>query len=492
MGGARVIMDCIPDGEEDEYASVQVKGDDGADEDGALNDLDTANLKPDQSRLCEVELQEIKPDGSSAVSDADMAVGGSSSLAEASFNYINSIVGAGIIGLPFAVKEAGFFLGLILLCLCGYLTHYSTRLLIDTAKKVKVWNYEELCFAAFGKPGYIAVSFFMISFAFGALIAYFVIIGDTMTKVFTQWGGADTVLTDRHFVILAAAILVILPLCLLRDMSALSKTSAVSMSADIVIILIVVAKVCVGVEQPEHHDSEECMGHPKGLSEPTWSFSHQAYMQAFGAMCFSFVCHHSSFLVYTSLKNPTPKRWLRVTNISIGFAICASLTLSIAGYAAFGNDTKANVLSNFAVDDTGINVCRLCLAATMVFTFPMEFFVVRHAFLSLFMAGKEMSSFVHVSVTLCWFGLALVLGLVVTDLGFVLELTGGFSATFLGFILPAACFLRLEPSKIFITDTFKDTNKLQALFLFFFGCFAMVTSTSLTLMKLGEEGGGCE
>eukprot|EP00656_Telonema_subtile_P010132 TRINITY_DN14839_c0_g1_i4.p1 TRINITY_DN14839_c0_g1~~TRINITY_DN14839_c0_g1_i4.p1 ORF type:complete len:332 (-),score=78.29 TRINITY_DN14839_c0_g1_i4:123-1118(-) len=331
----------------------------------------------------------------------------------------------------------------------------------------------------------------MISFAFGALVAYFVIIGDTLTKVFEQWGGEGTILTNRHFVILLCAVVIILPLCLLRDMSALSKTSAVSMSADVVIILIVVFKVMAGAESAEEEVSAECMGHPKGVQEPMWSFSHAAYMQAFGAMCFAYVCHHSSFLVYTSLANPTPKRWLMVTNISIGFAITASLTLSIAGYAAFGNDTKANVLSNFPTDDAAINVCRLCLAITMFFTFPMEFFVVRHAFLSLFMAGKEISTFVHVTVTMCWFVLGLVIGLAVTDLGFVLELTGGFSATFLGFILPAACYLRLEPGKIFIWDTFKNGDKLQALFLFFFGCFAMVTSTSLTLMKVGEVG-GCE
>eukprot|EP00658_Telonema_sp_P-2_P001297 TRINITY_DN10490_c0_g1_i4.p1 TRINITY_DN10490_c0_g1~~TRINITY_DN10490_c0_g1_i4.p1 ORF type:complete len:400 (-),score=89.50 TRINITY_DN10490_c0_g1_i4:227-1426(-) len=392
---------------------------------------------------------------------------------------------------PYAVKEAGFFLGVLLLVLCGYLTHYSTRLLVNTAKKVKVWNYEELCYAAFGKPGYIAVSFFMISFAFGALVAYFVIIGDTIPKVFSQWGGAGTLLTDRHFIILLTSATIMLPLCLLRDMSALSKTSALSMSCDIGIILIVVVKVMAGVEHYEGDDAQStaCSGHPKEPKEPVWSFSHAAYMEAFGAMCFAFVCHHSSFLVYTSLANPTPKRWLLVTNISIGFAIVASLTLSIAGYVAFENDTKANILSNFAVDDAAINVCRLFLAMTMFFTFPMEFFVVRHAFLSLFMAGKEISNFVHITVTLVWFGVGLIIGLSVTNLGFVLELTGGFSATFLGFILPAACYLRLEPGKIFVKETFKNWDKLQAIFLFVFGCFAMITSTSLTLIKASQEDG---
>ena len=52
-----------------------------------------------------------------------------------------------------------------------------------------------------------------------------------------------TIWVNREFTIIWTAVLIILPLCLLRDMSALSKTSALSMSADIVIIIIVIAKV---------------------------------------------------------------------------------------------------------------------------------------------------------------------------------------------------------------------------------------------------------
>lgn len=57
--------------------------------------------------------------------------------------------------------------------------------------------------------------------------------------------------------------------------------------------------------------------------------------KAFGAMCFAFVCHHSSFLVYTSLKNPTPFRWNLVTHISIGTALTLCVILSSVGYSEF-------------------------------------------------------------------------------------------------------------------------------------------------------------
>ena len=50
-------------------------------------------------------------------------------------NLINAIVGSGIVGIPFAIKEAGFVAGIVLVILCAILTEKSLRLLIATAKQ---------------------------------------------------------------------------------------------------------------------------------------------------------------------------------------------------------------------------------------------------------------------------------------------------------------------------------------------------------------------
>lgn len=46
----------------------------------------------------------------------------------------NSILGAGIIGLPYAMREAGFVMGLILLVVLGVLTDWTIRLIVLNAK----------------------------------------------------------------------------------------------------------------------------------------------------------------------------------------------------------------------------------------------------------------------------------------------------------------------------------------------------------------------
>jgi hypothetical protein len=50
---------------------------------------------------------------------------GMSSVLDAAFNFTNSIVGAGIIGLPYAMKQAGVISGIILLVLLTYMVGMS-------------------------------------------------------------------------------------------------------------------------------------------------------------------------------------------------------------------------------------------------------------------------------------------------------------------------------------------------------------------------------
>jgi sodium-coupled neutral amino acid transporter 11 len=79
-----------------------------------------------------------------------------------------------------------------------------------------------------------------------AICAYSVIIGDTLPLVFGQWVNDETLLgsllTSRYIMIVFCNICVALPLSLYRDISKLSRTSAISLFALIFITLAVVIR----------------------------------------------------------------------------------------------------------------------------------------------------------------------------------------------------------------------------------------------------------
>lgn len=57
----------------------------------------------------------------------------------------------------------------------------------------------------------------------------------------------------------------------------------------------------------------------------------------------AFICHHNSFLIYGSLKDPTLSNWSRITHMSVSFAVFVSLVFATCGYVTFRGYTEGNV-----------------------------------------------------------------------------------------------------------------------------------------------------
>ena len=84
----------------------------------------------------------------------------------------------------------------------------------------------------------------------------------------------------------------------------------------------------------------------------------------------------------------------------------------------------------------------------MVFTYPMENFVVRHCIRDVSLVCLPKTGFFseeyHHSLSLTIWTLSLIIGLSFDNLGFVFELIGAVGGVSLGFIFPALCYFRVR------------------------------------------------
>ncbi|KAM6079045.1 putative sodium-coupled neutral amino acid transporter 11 isoform 2-T2 [Theristicus caerulescens] len=296
---------------------------------------------------------------------------GNSDLASAGFNIINSIIGSGVIGLPYSMKEAGFPLGVLLLFVVAYITDYSIILLIKGGNLSSTNTYQELVRKTYGLVGYLILSTLQFLYPFIAMISYNIITGDTLTKVFQRIPGVgpDNVLTDRHFIILLTTIIFTLPISLYRDIAKLGKVSLISLILTIVILIIVMVRTVTFSPQI-----------PK--SENAWIFAKSNAVQAVGVMSFAFICNHNSFLIYGSLEKPTLKNWSRVTHVSVSLAVVISVVFAACGYMTFTGYTEGDIFENYCRDDNLATFGRFCYGVTVILTFPLECFVTREGVLS--------------------------------------------------------------------------------------------------------------
>jgi len=188
-----------------------------------------------------------------------------------------------------------------------------------------------------GNVGYNVCVVSMLLFAYGAMLAYLVIIGDTVPVAFDYFLGEEAA-PSRNVVIVVAAIVPILPLSLLRNLSSLSYTSLLSITADVLLVLFIL------VRGPSSA-IEKGTSFRAGVDV---TFVQYQLFEGIGTMSFAFVCQHNTFIVYNSLRDATLHRWKKVSHSSIFTSFVLCLIMGLGGFLSFGSYTEVYVLNNFA------------------------------------------------------------------------------------------------------------------------------------------------
>ncbi|KAI8147868.1 transmembrane amino acid transporter protein-domain-containing protein [Fennellomyces sp. T-0311] len=333
-------------------------------------------------------------------------------------------------------------------------------------------TYQDLLEFAFGRAGLIAISIFQFAFGFGGMCAYCVILGDTIPHVVRSlitdiddmpvlW-----IFANRRLCIAFFTLFVSYPLSLYRDISKLAKTSGLALIA---IVVIIVSVIIEGPKMPADI---------RGSPDQRFSFANGEVVQAVAVISFAFVCHHNSFLIFGSLKQPSLNRFATVTHMSMVIAFVTCMLLAVSGYVVFTDKTAGNILNNFPSDNTLINIARLAFGLNMFTTIPLETFVCREVLETFFWPTAAFRRSRHVAITSILVLVALTVSLLTCNLGIVLELTGGFSATALAYILPPLCYLKLATGSVF------QRSKIPHWACLVFGLTIMVVSTLFSLQKV--------
>ena len=105
---------------------------------------------------------------------------GKANQLESTVNMVNGILGAGLLGMPFAFKSCGVVLGLVLLSLCLFTSRLSLHMLAQLGHATGLRSYEDLAQLAFGRTGTYAVNVCVILLNIGNIIAYMNIFVDTV------------------------------------------------------------------------------------------------------------------------------------------------------------------------------------------------------------------------------------------------------------------------------------------------------------------------
>jgi len=416
----------------------------------STNTIDSSLLQKNNAVNMVQDYGTIENNTSETIQVLNIQHPGKSPIKSVLWNMLNQIIGTGILGIPYIYKSTGIIGSIIIMLIFGLISVYTLNLIIYCGKRINVYNYETLLEKCFGLKGYILSSFCIAILNIGGMLTNLIIIGDATIKVLSIWG-FDT-LIDRQIILLGLSIFIILPFCLFRDLSSLEKAGAVKIVAITVIIIVIFLEFFNSLS----------MENKTGYNEDniTLYISLESIPSAVGILAFSFVCHDSSFLLFNTLSNPTPKRFFKLSFLGIFIAITFTLFLSIPSYLTFGNNVDFNILNNYNIYNPLIIAIRIIYVFTMTLTFPGSFFLVRHILYGWFQklycvysrnynnnfmpfTVQTAPLFHHLLFTLSIFIIIVSISLFVDDLGIVMSVIGSISSVNLAFVFPSLCYMKI-------------------------------------------------
>jgi sodium-coupled neutral amino acid transporter 11 len=217
-------------------------------------------------------------------------------------------------------------------------------------------TYEDLMSYPFGKWGNWFVLINMFLLAYGAMVAYLLIIKDTVPTILGIADAGVGSFVQRELVMMVTSLLIVLPLSIQRDMATLAFTSLLSVVADIILVIFIAAY------SPIKSTVSEAGGFGTVLKN---DWINPTIFIGLGILSTAMACQHSAFIVSGSLANKTQARWAAVTFRSISAATILCAVMGICGYLGFLDQTQGNILNNFESDSLEANAARSLLAITM-------------------------------------------------------------------------------------------------------------------------------
>ncbi|MQM10466.1 hypothetical protein Taro_043360 [Colocasia esculenta] len=360
-------------------------------------------------------------------------------------NVFIAIVGAGVLGLPYAFKRTGWVAGSLMLLVVAALTYHCMMLLVRTRRKLeldvgfsKIASFGDLGLAVSGPAGRLAVDAMIVLSQAGFCVSYLIFIANTLAHLYNGSDDGDSSSSSSSSLLLSGAghlflglqpkffyIWGMFPFQLgLNSIKTLTHLAPLSIFADVVDI------GAMGVVMVE---------------DVALYLQRQPPLRAFGGLSVVFYGLGVAVYAFEGIGMVLPleseaadkAKFGRTLGISMGIISLMYALFGVLGYFAFGEDTRDIITTNLG---KGLltELVQLGLCINLFFTFPLMMNPV-HEVVERTFAGKRFC---------LWLRWALVLGvtlvaLLVPNFADFLALVGSSVCCVLGFVLPAWFHLKV-------------------------------------------------
>mmetsp|Transcript_9316 Transcript_9316/g.11550 ORF Transcript_9316/g.11550 Transcript_9316/m.11550 type:complete len:489 (-) Transcript_9316:83-1549(-) len=386
--------------------------------------------------------------GGEVVEDAPEKGDGTATIPNEVFNLVKSIVGAGVLSLPAGIAAFGnapsvLIPATLLIAAIGSISAYTFSMIARVCAHTGATSYSDAWDKTRGtKRSWIIAA----SSAFDCIagnLSYSMILADTTKNLLATMG----ILATRTQSLLGLTGTVLLPLCLIKNLSSLAPFSLLG------IMGMAYTSVAIGIRY-----FGGAYAAPAGKFLIDVAPNLQPSFGTTGALgvispkslilvCMlstAYIAHFNAPKFYNELKNNTMERFNTVVKSSFGISVLIYAAVAAMGFLTFGTGSDGLILNNYSTKDLLMTGSRFAVAISLIFSYPLLFVGSRDGTLDLFKIPEEKrtNSFQN-KLTLGLLAGITALATKLTDLTFVSSVSGAVFGTALIFIYPTLMFMSM-------------------------------------------------
>lgn len=273
-------------------------------------------------------------------------------------SLIKTVVGAGLLSMPYAFSTDGLVFGVVIILLAAVTSGYGLFLQVYVSKYVPLGHATFFNVCSITYPALsVAFDVAIATQCFGCAISYLVLIGDLMPSIVASVPFLDPS-HYRTFWIVASAVLCV-PLSFLKNLDSLKYSSILGLVAIGYMSVLVVAHFVAG-DIPESYKGDL-------IYFPT---SATNVFSTFSIVVFAFTGHQNMFSIINEAADKSLTALTGLVNFTILVASALFIVVGLAGYLTFGSNVNGNVILLYP-PAWSATLGKLCIVFMVVFSFPL-------------------------------------------------------------------------------------------------------------------------
>ena len=233
---------------------------------------------------------------------------------------------------------------------------------------------------------------------------------------------------------------VLLPLCLLRNLSSLAPCSVLGLTGTLYAAAFMILRYFDGSYTEGGRFFSELVHRPS-FNVQGGDFANIFTIMLLCTLSSSFIAHFNAPRMYAELQNASPDRFNIVVRNGYLVAFCVFSLFMVTGFLTFGGSTLGFVLNNYSGTDHLASISRLATGLALVTGYPFMFSALKEGVLDLSNLSGSARQNALTPTSIALLAIITSLALILKDVGLVVSLTGAIFGNAIMFIIPSIMYL---------------------------------------------------